>query len=348
MSTSAQYASIPRVGSTTISIADLSYTAPTTVGTILAAGASGTRIDYIDIQGLASTTNAIVNLFIFDGTNYSLWNQVPVLGITSSATSTAFSAALSSNGNSNIMPLTLPSGSSLRATVTANQVAYNPTIAGVSTSASVSSAAFATLNGTLFGSGSGGTGLAASTTAIAAAATVSSAYFTLTTIPYVMTNPARVSLTSAGNQSAITFTIRGLDATGTEISETLAGPNATTVFSANIYAVVTSVYSSATMTGTTSVGYSNTAVFPIPARITQVSGATSNTGVTWVITGIDNDGTLITENLTGAGIGLSVTSTNTYRVIASIQATVAGATAASFGNPVVLSGVRVTAYGGDF
>lgn len=130
MATTAQYASTPRVGSATLTTADTSLTAPTTVGTVLTAGASGTRIDYIDIQGVATTTAAIVNLFIYDGSNYILWTQVPVIAVTSSTTAPAFQATLSSNVNSNLMPLIIPTGYSLRATVTVTQTGVRVTANG--------------------------------------------------------------------------------------------------------------------------------------------------------------------------------------------------------------------------
>lgn len=121
MATSAQYASTPVFGSANLTTADTSLTAPTTVSTILTAGASGTRIDYIDIQGVATTVAGLINLFVFDGTNYILWQQVPVQAVTSSTTVPAFAFALSSNGNANIMPLNLPTGYSLRATTSVAQ-----------------------------------------------------------------------------------------------------------------------------------------------------------------------------------------------------------------------------------
>ena len=121
MATSAQYASTPVFGSATLTTADTSLTAPATVGTVLTAGASGTRIDYIDIQGVATTVAGLINLFVFDGTNYILWTQVPVQAVTSSTTAPAFQVFLSSNGNSNIMPLTLPTGHSLRAAASVAQ-----------------------------------------------------------------------------------------------------------------------------------------------------------------------------------------------------------------------------------
>jgi len=130
MATSAQYAATPRIGSATLTTADTSLTAPTTVGTILTAGSSGTRIDYIDIQGVATTTASIVNLFIYDGSNYILWTQVPVIAVTSSTTAPAFAATLSSNVNANIMPLILPTGYSLRAAVSVTQTGVRVTAQG--------------------------------------------------------------------------------------------------------------------------------------------------------------------------------------------------------------------------
>ena len=130
MATTAQYANTPRVGSANLTTADTSLTAPTTVGTVLTAGASGTRIDYIDIQGVATTTACLVNLFIYDGTNYILWTQVPVIAVTSSTTAPAFQATLSSNVNANLMPLIIPTGYSLRATVSVAQTGVRVTACG--------------------------------------------------------------------------------------------------------------------------------------------------------------------------------------------------------------------------
>lgn len=130
MATSAQYASTPVFGSATLTTADTSLTAPTTVGTVLTAGASGTRIDYIDLQGVDTTVSGLVNLFVYDGTNYILWQQVPVQAVTSSTTAPAFAATLSSNGNANIMPLNLPTGYSLRAATSVAQTGVRVTAYG--------------------------------------------------------------------------------------------------------------------------------------------------------------------------------------------------------------------------
>lgn len=130
MSTTAQYAATPKVGSATLTTADTSLTAPTTVGTVFTAASSGSRIDYIEVIGVATTVAGLVNLFIHDGTNYILWQQVPVIAITSSTTAPAFVANLSSNNNANVMPLTIPTGYSLRATASVAQTGVRVTAYG--------------------------------------------------------------------------------------------------------------------------------------------------------------------------------------------------------------------------
>ena len=130
MATSAQYASTPKIGSALLTTADTSLTAPSTVGTVLTAGTSGSRIDYIDVQGVATTTATLVNLFIYDGTDYILYYQMPVQAITSSTTASAFQASISSNTHPNILPINLPTGHSLRATTSVVQTGVRVTALG--------------------------------------------------------------------------------------------------------------------------------------------------------------------------------------------------------------------------
>jgi len=121
MATSAQYASTPKIGSAVLTTADTSLTAPATIGTVFTAGASGSRIDYIDVQGVATTIAGIINVFLYDGTNYRLFTQIPIQAVTSSTTAPAFSTTISSNTNPNILPLNLPTGYSVRVTTTVAQ-----------------------------------------------------------------------------------------------------------------------------------------------------------------------------------------------------------------------------------
>lgn len=121
MATSAQYAATPAIGAALLTTADTSLTAPSTVGTVITAGSNGTRVDYIEVMGVATTTASLINLFLYDGSTYHLWQQVPVYAITTGTTTPSYQATLSSNGNANVMPLCLPSGWSLRATTTVTQ-----------------------------------------------------------------------------------------------------------------------------------------------------------------------------------------------------------------------------------
>jgi hypothetical protein len=130
MAATPQYASSPKIGSALLTTADTSLTTPATVSTILTGGGAGTRIDYIEVQAVATTVAGLVNLFIYDGTNYILWTQIPVIAITSSTTSPAFQTFLSSNTYANIMPLILPSAYSLQATTSVAQTGIRVTAQG--------------------------------------------------------------------------------------------------------------------------------------------------------------------------------------------------------------------------
>lgn len=70
----------------------------------------------------------------------------------------------------------------------------------------------------------------------------------------VLDTPRRVLITTAGNESGKTFAITGTNWSGNSISETVAGPNATTVASVLDYATVTSITISATAADAVVVG----------------------------------------------------------------------------------------------
>jgi hypothetical protein len=72
----------------------------------------------------------------------------------------------------------------------------------------------------------------------------------------VMDNPRRVLITTAGNESAKTFTIVGTNYANAPISEVITGPNATTAQSVLDYKLVTSITISAAAVGALTVGTS--------------------------------------------------------------------------------------------
>lgn len=71
-----------------------------------------------------------------------------------------------------------------------------------------------------------------------------------------LTVPARITITSAGNDSTNTFVIVGTDHSGIVITETITGPNVATVTSVLTYKTVTSITISAAAVGAITVGNS--------------------------------------------------------------------------------------------
>tara|TARA_R100001530_G_scaffold117642_1_gene84788 strand:- start:318 stop:917 length:600 start_codon:yes stop_codon:yes gene_type:complete len=125
---------------------------------------------------------------------------------------------------------------------------------------------------------------AASTTSVAAAQTLGGAgNMTLagTAATFNGTNTAaKVSLTSSGNISGVTFTITGTDANGDSQTDSLSGPNANTVYSTKFFGTVTQIAAGGAVGTNTSAGNSHHAAGAIFSGATRVRGAQITTGGT--------------------------------------------------------------------
>ena len=64
----------------------------------------------------------------------------------------------------------------------------------------------------------------------------------------------KVTILSAGNDSGISFTVVGTDATGTAVTETVTGANAGTATSVGLFSTITSVAAVGNPAGNVSVG----------------------------------------------------------------------------------------------
>lgn len=118
MSTSAQYAAMPKTAVAQVTTANTARDGTGTIATVFTAGASGSRIDDVTITAVATTTAGMVRLFLHDGTNARLLREVAVSAITPSGTVAAFTASLTN------LALVLQSGWSLRAS-THNAETFN-------------------------------------------------------------------------------------------------------------------------------------------------------------------------------------------------------------------------------
>jgi len=124
MSTSAQYASTPKCGVGQVSVANTNRDGTGTIVTVFSAGASGSRIDAIDLKAVGTTTAGMIRLFIHDGANARLLTEVPVIAITPSGTLPSWETQLNTNTMTQVLPLVLPTGYSLRA-ATNNAETFN-------------------------------------------------------------------------------------------------------------------------------------------------------------------------------------------------------------------------------
>lgn len=113
------------------------------------------------------------------------------------------------------------------------------------------------------------------------------------TVRITLDTPRCVTLTSAGNISAVTFTIYGYDLYGQPMSFSMAGPNANTVATTKAFKSVYRVAASAAVGTNTSVGFNDK--LGLPVRVTDVGYVTS---VKWAATLAADAGTFVAADTT--------------------------------------------------
>lgn len=122
MATDPNFASIPLSGLAQISTANTNRDGTGTLGTVVTAGANGSRIEEIVIEATGNTAVGVVRLYLNDGTNTRLWLEVLVSAITPSTTIKPFrwsSREQSSDLRPDLPLFVLPTGWSLRASTEA-------------------------------------------------------------------------------------------------------------------------------------------------------------------------------------------------------------------------------------
>jgi hypothetical protein len=84
MATNPSFAVTPRVGAVALTgTADTSYTAPTSVATVITGVAAGTRIAEVVVQMTATVSSAtMVRLWLYDGSTYTLFDEVLIAAAT--------------------------------------------------------------------------------------------------------------------------------------------------------------------------------------------------------------------------------------------------------------------------
>lgn len=93
MSTTPNYINAPRIGRCSLSTANTATDGTGTITDLIIGGSSGTRILSINVQGTATTVSSLVNLFLYDGTNWDLFDQITISVTTGSNTAKAYRLA---------------------------------------------------------------------------------------------------------------------------------------------------------------------------------------------------------------------------------------------------------------
>lgn len=352
MANTATYTGLPALGAVNLTHPDTNVQTPTILSTVVTApsqnvagggaGTGGTRVDALDIVGLGPTTGTTVRLYTVTAGVPTLKCEIPI----GAATPNSLTSVIAGNAHNAsalassipVLPIFLPANASLAVSMQDAQVVHKASLNSLALVQSLGATGNLTLAGTL-------ATIAASAAAVSALQTTAgAAFFTQTAFPFTQANPTQLSITSAGNIGAVTFTVYGTDASGADITETLAGPNANTVFSAKAYSSVAGIFVNAAVGTNTSVGTASAALFAVPTKVT-ITSPSNNSATNFTITGVSNAGILSTEVLVGPNVA-EVTSVNSYKVVTSIKAS-AATTTVTAGNATALGGFAITAFGGN-
>ena len=86
MAASPAFISAPRIGRLSLSTANTATDGTGTINDLIVGVAAGTRVLSVNVQGTATTVAALVNIFLWDGTQWDLFDQVTITATTGSNT----------------------------------------------------------------------------------------------------------------------------------------------------------------------------------------------------------------------------------------------------------------------
>jgi hypothetical protein len=89
MATTPSFAVTPRIGLVQVTAANTARDGTGTIATVLTGVASGTKVNEVVIHATVTTTAGMVRLFLHDGTNARLFDEIPIAAVTVSSTNPA-------------------------------------------------------------------------------------------------------------------------------------------------------------------------------------------------------------------------------------------------------------------
>ena len=115
MASTPNFASTPRIGVAAVSTANANRDGTGTIPTVITGVAAGTKIERIVAQATGDPADCTITLFLHDGANFFLWNEID-LGNPAAASTTLMGA----HAEILVRDVVLPNASwSLRAAITA-------------------------------------------------------------------------------------------------------------------------------------------------------------------------------------------------------------------------------------
>lgn len=119
MAADSQFLTTPKLGQALISTANANRDGTGTIGTVFAAGASGSEVWWAKAKARGTTTAGMIRIFLHDGTSYrGLLAEIPVVAVTPSATVSTWEALIPLTvpvGGASVLPVALPVNWSIRA-----------------------------------------------------------------------------------------------------------------------------------------------------------------------------------------------------------------------------------------
>jgi hypothetical protein len=95
-STTPIFVDTPHMGLVLINTANVNRDGTGSLGDVITGTTDGTRVDRIVIKAGGTTTNGMVRVYLYNGVNTMLWEEVFVTAITASNTNVTFRATIQS------------------------------------------------------------------------------------------------------------------------------------------------------------------------------------------------------------------------------------------------------------
>lgn len=114
MAMTPEYSAVPNTGIASVTTANTNRDGTGTIETVLTAGASGSRIEKISIKATATVSAGMIRFYVHDGTTSQIIAEIAVTATTASSTVPSFEHTMTQD-TVDYLPLTLPTGYSLRA-----------------------------------------------------------------------------------------------------------------------------------------------------------------------------------------------------------------------------------------